>query len=128
MPREPLKNILLVEDDSDMQYLAMLALSQVGGFKVNVCSNGYEALEIVNKAHPQMILLDVMMPELDGPATLQKLRMNPATANIPIVFLTASTQEKDIERYKKLGALDIIPKPINPVTISQHLLDIWKKA
>ena len=84
-----LERILYAEDEPDIQAVAKLALEMVGGFTVQICNNGADALEKVTGFAPDLILLDVMMPGMDGPSTLQRLRADPATSNIPVIFLTA---------------------------------------
>ncbi len=84
-----LQRILLIEDDADIQAVGRLALEAVGGFTVRVCASGQDALETASAFAPDLILLDVMMPGMDGPTTFAALRAQPATAHIPIVFMTA---------------------------------------
>lgn len=127
MTRETLKTILLVEDDLDIQSIAKMALRQVGGFTIETCSSGAEALQKAPQFNPQLILLDVMMPLMDGPTTLVKIRENPSLANIPVIFLTAKAQAHEIEEYKKLGALDVIIKPFDPMKLASTVLSIWNR-
>jgi two-component system OmpR family response regulator len=120
-----LERILYVEDEPDIQAVAKLALEMVGGFQVLVCSGGAEALEKVGGFAPDLILLDVMMPGMDGPSTLQQLRANPATAAIPVIFLTAKVQATEVVRYQALGALDVLAKPFDPMTLANQVRQIW---
>lgn len=122
-----LKRILCVEDDTDIQAVTRLALEAVGGFEVTLCSSGEEALGSASTLAPDLILMDVMMPGMDGPTTLQHLRADPATANIPVVFLTARAQPSEINHFRSLGALDVIAKPYNPLTLAGYLKDIWSQ-
>lgn len=122
-----LERILYVEDEPDIQAVAKLALEMVGGFKVLICSSGTETLERVSGFAPDLILLDVMMPGMDGPSTLQRLRANPATAAIPVVFLTAKVQAAEVLQYQKMGALDAIAKPFDPMTLAANVRTIWEK-
>lgn len=128
MPKEPLKNILLVEDDSDIQEVAKMALSIVGGFNVVVCSSGAEALERVKEFSPQLILLDVMMPEMDGIMTFEKLRKIPQTETTPVIFMTAKVQPHEVAAYKTKGAQDVIAKPFDPMSLSKILMEIWEES
>ena len=123
-----LHKIMMVEDDPDIQAVASFALEAVGGFEVAVCSGGLEALERVDGFAPDLVLLDVMMPGMDGPTLLRQLRARPATAHLPVVFMTAKAQAHEIAGYKSLGALDVVTKPFVPMTLSQTLLDIWNRA
>lgn len=123
-----LERILCVEDEPDIQAVTRLALETVGGFEVMLCSSGQEALEKASTFNPDLILLDVMMPGMDGPTTLQHLRTDPATANIPVVFLTAKVQPAEIDYFRSLGALDVISKPYDPLTLASCLNDIWNRG
>ena len=121
-----LERILYVEDEPDIQAVAKLALEMVGGYQVMICSGGQEALDKVEAYAPDLILLDVMMPGMDGPTTLQKLRVNPATATIPVIFLTAKVQPPEVAQYQALGALNVIAKPFDPMTLAGQVRQIWE--
>ncbi len=120
-----LERILYVEDEPDIQQVAKLALEMVGGFTLQVCSSGQEALDSAEGFAPQLVLLDVMMPGMDGPTTLQNLRQLPALANVPVVFMTAKVQPQEVAHYKSLGALDVIPKPFDPMTLADQVRAVW---
>lgn len=122
---EPLTRILYVEDEPDIQIIAQLALETLGGFTLAVCSSGKEALEKIAAFQPQLILLDVMMPSMDGPTTLSELRKLPAFSNTPTIFMTAKIQPSEVNGYKQIGAIDVIPKPFDPMTLSTQVLEIW---
>jgi two-component system, OmpR family, response regulator len=122
-----LKKILCIEDEADIRTVAEMALGSVGGFKVLLCSSGAEAIEKAARFKPDLMLLDVMMPGMDGPDTLKALRALPGMATVPAVFLTAKALPSEIARYKKLGALDIIAKPFDPMTLADHVKNIWKR-
>lgn len=123
-----LKRILYAEDEPDIQAVAKLALEMVGGFEVLICGNGVEALQKVGDFAPQLILLDVMMPGMDGPTTLQNLRANAATAAIPVIFLTAKVQPPEVVQYQAMGALDVIAKPFDPMTLAAQVKAIWGRS
>lgn len=123
-----LRRILLVEDDQDIQIVAGLALQDLAGFEVSVCSSGREALSTAQSFAPDLIILDVMMPELDGPGTLAELRRLPDLAETPVIFMTAKAQPNEIAEYRKLGALDVIIKPFDPMQLGDDVLRIWRKA
>lgn len=106
-----LSRVLYVEDEPDIRAVAKLAMEAVGGFDVLVCENGEEAVQKSVAFAPQMILLDVMMPIMDGPATLKALRQIPELADVPVAFMTAKVQPHEIEQFKSLGAVGVIPKP-----------------
>ena len=120
-----LERILYAEDEPDIQAVAKLALEMVGGFKVLICGNGSETLAQVAGFAPDLILLDVMMPGMDGPTTLKNLRANPATASIPVIFLTAKVQAAEVAHYQQLGALSAIAKPFDPMTLATQVRQIW---
>ncbi len=122
-----LRRVLFVEDELDIQIVARLALEDIGRFEVEVCSSGTEALEIAPQFLPELILLDVMMPEPDGPTTLRALALKPETASIPVVFVTAKAQHHEIEEYLALGAIDVIVKPFDPMTLADRLREIWSR-
>ena len=124
---DKLTRVLYVEDEPDIQMVARLALEAVGGFTVEICSSGQEALERAPVFQPQLILLDVMMPVMDGPTTFKSLRDMPQFANTPVVFMTARVQPNEVEEYKKLGALDVIPKPFDPMKLSNQVQAIWER-
>jgi CheY-like chemotaxis protein len=121
-----LNRILVVEDEPDIQVIAKLALEAVGGFTVELCSSGNEALKTAPLFTPDLILLDVMMPGMDGPSTFKKLRELPQTANTPVIFITAKVQPHEVAQYRELGALDVIAKPFDPMTLSKTVSNIWK--
>lgn len=121
-----LQRVLYVEDEPDIQAVARLALELVGGFTVKVCSSGEEALREVQAFAPQMILLDVMMPVMDGPTTLKALRELPAARAIPVAFMTAKVQPQEVARYTELGALGVIAKPFDPMTLADAVRRLWE--
>lgn len=123
-----LERILCAEDVPDIQYVVKLALEMLGGYEVLLCGNGTEVLDQVGGFAPSLILLDVMMPDMDGPTTLERLRGDPNTAKIPVIFLTAKAQASDIKRYQALGALDVIVKPFDPMKLAAQVQEIWGQA
>lgn len=122
-----LQRIFYVEDEPDIQAVAKLALELVGGFTVKICSSGEQALREVVAFAPDMILLDVMMPGMDGPGTLKALRELPALANVPVAFMTAKVQAAEVAHFKSLGARDVIPKPFDPMLLASQLRAIWER-
>lgn len=125
---EQLTRILYVEDEPDIQTVARLALEALGGFTVEICSSGNEALSRAPDFQPQLILLDVMMPEMDGPATLRMLRGMPQFESTPVIFMTAMVQPGEVAGYKAIGAVDVIAKPFDPMTLSSQVLAIWERC
>jgi len=127
MSNNELKTILYAEDESDIRDIAQIALEDIGGFTVKYCSNGKSVLEASKELVPDLLLLDVMMPEMDGPTTLRELRKIPAFVSIPAIFMTAKIQTNEIEEYKLLGAIDTIPKPFDPMTLAETIKKAWNK-
>ncbi len=123
-----LKRILYVEDEPDIRTVAQMALEAVGGFEVLAYGSGREAVAAAPTAAADLILLDVMMPGMDGPSTLAALRALPATATTPAIFMTAKVQASEIEHYRSLGALDVIAKPFDPMSVSEEIARIWRTA
>lgn len=118
------EKVLYVEDDPDIRAIAEIALQDVGGFTARLCESGAEALEAAPAFAPDLVLLDVMMPGMDGPATLKALRRVPGLATVPVIFMTARLQRSEIEEYRALGAVGVIPKPFDPMTLSEQIADI----
>lgn len=127
MPIKPLNTILYAEDELDIREIAQIALEDLGGFEVIYCTNGYEVLEAAKNAIPDLLLLDVMMPGMDGPTALTELRKMPTYIQIPAIFMTAKIQIDEIHHYKTLGALDVIPKPFDPMTLAETIKLAWEK-
>lgn len=121
-----LERILCVEDEEDIRKVQLIALESLGGFKVLACASGAEAIQEAAAFAPQLILLDVMMPGMDGPATLKSLRTLPGLEEAPVIFVTAKVQQDEIDYYLELGALDVISKPFDPMTLSAQLKQIWE--
>jgi two-component system, OmpR family, response regulator len=125
MSAERLQKVLYVEDDGDIRTIALLALETVGGLQVRACASGAEAVQAAPAFAPQLLLLDVMMPGMDGPTTLARLRELPATASVPVVFMTAKVQASEVEQYRALGAIGVITKPFDPMTLARQVQDLW---
>ncbi len=121
-----LQRIMHVEDDPSIQQVAKIALEAVGGFTVHTCSSGQQALDDYSAFAPQLILLDVMMPGMDGPTTLQQLRQQFDLSKVPAVFMTAKVQSSEVESYKALGAADVVVKPFDPMALSGQIRQIWQ--
>lgn len=120
-----LERIMHIEDDPSIQEVARVALEIVGGFTVKSCDSGAMGLEEVAIFSPQLVLLDVMMPGMDGPQTLTELQKLPCMANVPVVFMTAKAQTQEVSAYRQLGAAGVIIKPFDPMTLSEQITDIW---
>jgi CheY-like chemotaxis protein len=122
-----LRNILYVEDDLLVRTTAKLVLEVIGNFHVRDCGSGREALLAAYDFHPDLILLDVVMPELDGLQTLERLRRMPHLMDTPALFVTGLTATTDIARYLEAGAIGVIPKPLAPMRLSEQLQEFWEQ-
>ena len=110
--------IIYTDDEADIREIAALALEMDPDFEVMTCDGGEPALELAARWHPHLILLDYMMPGLDGPATLERLRRTPAGAQTQVAFVTARVQSQDVARLFALGATGVVPKPFDPMTLA----------
>jgi CheY-like chemotaxis protein len=113
--------VLIVDDEDDIRELARIALERVGGLHVIAASSGEEGLTLAASEQPDAILLDAHMPGLTGPQTLERLKADDSTAAIPVVFLTGSVQMAEMEQFKGLGAVAVLPKPFDPMTLAKQL-------
>jgi two-component system OmpR family response regulator len=113
--------ILHVDDEPDIREVVEISLGLDPGFATRSCSSGEEALVAAIDWQPDIILCDVMMPVMDGPATLMRLRENALTASIPVIFMTARAQTRELDRFRSLGALGVIPKPFDPMTLAASI-------
>ena len=125
---DTLERILVVEDEEDIRAVAEVALEVVGGFTLQTCASGQEALEVIGDFGPQLVILDVMMPGMDGPETLRAIRERPGQTDVPAVFMTAKVQSEEIASYLAEGAVDVIPKPFDPMTLADRVRDIWRSC
>jgi two-component system OmpR family response regulator len=125
MTAATLARILLVDDQRDIRSVVGLALGKIGGFKVKVCASGEEALASAKEFVPDLLLLDMSMPVMDGVATLKGLRASGLQA--PAVFFTARMKPEEVGRYEELGVLGVIPKPFDPLKLGAQLRDLWKR-
>jgi CheY-like chemotaxis protein len=114
-------SVLMVDDEPHIRRVGELALRSVGRWEVRLAQSGEEALELALAERPDVILLDVMMPGMDGPMTLERLREQPETADIPVIFMTAKVQRHEVDRYLRLGARGVISKPFDPMTLPDEI-------
>jgi CheY-like chemotaxis protein len=117
-----MQKLLLVDDDPHIRQIAQISLED--DFAVTVAASGAEALELSEREQPDVILLDMMMPEMDGITTLSKLKERQSTANIPVIFLTAKVQSQDLENYRKMQVVGILSKPFDPMTLPGEIRKI----
>lgn len=120
--------ILLAEDEEDIQRLASMGFRKKGAWEVVLAADGEECLLLAQRERPDVILLDVLMPKLDGFATCERLKADPATRDIPVIFLTASTQRDETQRGLALGAIGYLHKPFDPVELPRQVLELLAQA
>ena len=118
---EMVKKVLLVDDDPFIRRIASISLASVGKFEVIVASSGPEGLQMAIEHRPDVILLDVMMPGEDGPTAIKKLQAAAATASIPVIFMTAKVQAEEVQQYLNLGAVGVITKPFDPISLPSEI-------
>jgi len=123
-----LRKIMHVDDEADILELTKMALEGVKGFEVASCNGWREAIETAPVFTPDLFLLDVMMPEKSGPETLVELRELPGFADIPVIFMTAKVDRDAIRDLQKTGAIAIIAKPFDPMTLGDQIENEWKQA
>jgi two-component system, OmpR family, response regulator len=123
-----LRTVLYVDDEPDIRLLVKLCLELSPGLCVELAASGTEALESARTLKPDLILLDVMMPGLDGAATLQQLRADPAFGHTPIAFVTAKAMPAELERLRALGAADVIAKPFEPLKLATQVRALWQRV
>jgi CheY-like chemotaxis protein len=116
-----IRKVMLVDDEDDIRTIGNLSLSRVGGWQTVLAASGAEAVSKAATERPDLILLDVMMPGMDGPTTLGRLRALEATATTPIIFMTAKVQKQEVARYLELGAVGVIGKPFDPMTLPSEI-------
>ncbi len=117
------KRILIVDDEDDIREVAELSLVSVGGFDVRTAQSGREGIERARAERPDAILLDVMMPDMDGPSTFAQLQELEETSAIPVLLVTAKVQPADRQRFAELGVAGVLPKPFDPMTLSEQVAD-----
>lgn len=122
------KCILIIDDEEDIREVAQLCLEAVAGWQVCTAQSGSEGLTLAQSQQPDAILLDVMMPDMDGLTTLEQLQANPLTENIPVIFLTAKNNLLDRDRLAQMGVKGIIPKPFDPMNLSKQVMQLLRNG
>ena len=126
--KPPLQKIMLVEDDGDIRTVAAMSLEMVGGLNVLACESGEGALDAMADFAPQLVLLDVMMPGMNGPEVLARMRARPEGAQVPVAFMTAKVQPEEIRALLALGVVDVIAKPFDPMTLPDQVKALWERV
>ena len=124
---EELKRVMCAEDDPDIRMILEFSLHRLGHYDLQLCAGGNEALERVDSFAPQLVLLDVMMPGLSGPQTLERLRQREVMRGVPVVFLTAKAMHGEVQSLMQHGAAGVIVKPFDPVALPQDVRVYWEQ-
>jgi CheY-like chemotaxis protein len=127
MPDRPLDRICYVEDDEDIQRIVRMSLERVGKMTVEVVTDPLKAIGVMTAFKPDLVMLDWMMPGMDGPTLFKKMKEDPQISALPVVFITAKAQSRDMAELMALGAAGTISKPFSPKDLPEQLRAIWKK-
>jgi two-component system, OmpR family, response regulator len=127
MPDRPLNRICYVEDDEDIQRIVRMSLERVGKMTVEVVGDPTVAIEAMTSFRPDLVMLDWMMPAMDGPTLFRQMKLRPETSALPVVFITAKAAQRDLDELTALGAVGTISKPFSPKDLPDQLRAIWKK-
>ncbi|HET7297285.1 MAG TPA: response regulator [Burkholderiales bacterium] len=125
MPDRPLNRICYVEDDEDIQRIVRMSLERVGKMTVAVVGDPTQAIETMAEFRPDLVMLDWMMPVMDGPTLFRQMKLRPETSSLPVVFITARASPRDLDDLKNLGAAGTISKPFSPKDLPDQLRAIW---
>ena len=125
MPSRPLNRICYVEDDEDIQRIVRMSLERVGKMTVAVVGDPTQAIETMAEFRPDLVMLDWMMPVMDGPTLFRQMKLRPETSSLPVVFITARASPRDLDDLKNLGAAGTISKPFSPKDLPDQLRAIW---
>lgn len=122
-----LKKIIYAEDEKDIQTIVQMVIDSISNYEIKFCDNGVELLEQYEEYAPDLIMLDVMMPELDGISTFNELKKLDKAKDIPVILITAKAQTHEVEEYLQQGLIGVITKPFDPMTICDTIQNIWEK-
>lgn len=125
MPTRPLQKVLYVEDDEDIQRIVRMSLERVGKMSIEVVGNSTLAIEAMKAYKPDLVMLDWMMPEMDGPTLFRKMKEDPEVADLPVVFITAKASSRELEQLITMGAKGTISKPFSPKDLPEQLRALW---
>lgn len=125
MPAQPLNRVLYVEDDEDIQRIVRMSLERVGKMTVQIVSDPLVAIDAMKQFKPELVMLDWMMPGMDGPTLFKKMLETPETKDFPVVFITARAQQRETAELRALGAAGVISKPFSPKDLPEQLRAIW---
>lgn len=122
-----LKRILYAEDEHDVQTIVEISVWSTSNYQIKICDNGKLLLDCVEEYNPDLILLDVMMPEMDGVTTLKNLKSNIKTRDIPVIFITAKAQTHEVSAFNESEVIGIITKPFDPMNLCSQIKEIWER-
>lgn len=126
MPDRPLQRVCYVEDDEDIQRIVRMSLERIGKMSVQVVSDPLTAIDVIKAYKPELVMLDWMMPGMDGPTLYRKMKEIPEVCDLPVVFITAKASQKELDELRGLGAAGTISKPFSPKDLPEQLKSIWK--
>ena len=118
--------VLVIDDEPDILEISRIALETVGGFEVSVCSSGKKLLELLPVFEPDLVIIDVLMPDMTGPEVFAEIRRRPEYNAVPVVYLTGVIQEEELADLRKTGVADVILKPFDPMTLADRINHVWK--
>ena len=127
MPAQPLNRVCYVEDDEDIQKIVRMSLERIGKMQVEVVSDPMVAIDAIKAFKPELVMLDWMMPGMDGPTLYRKMKETPEVRDLPVVFITAKASQKELDELRALGAAGTISKPFAPRDLADQLRAIWNK-
>jgi CheY-like chemotaxis protein len=127
MPDRPLNRVCYVEDDEDIQRIVRMSLERIGKMTVEVVGDPTKAIDAIKIFKPDLVMLDWMMPAIDGPTLFRQMKARPETSSLPVVFITAKAAQRDLDELTSLGAAGTISKPFSPKDLPDQLRAIWSK-
>ena len=127
MPARPLAKVCYVEDDEDIQRIVRMSLERIGKMTVEIVGDPAMAIDAITAFKPDLVMLDWMMPKLDGLALFRQMQQHPQISAIPVVFITAKASERDLDELMAMGVAATISKPVSPKDLPDQLREIWKK-
>jgi len=126
MPDTPLSKVCYVEDDVDIQRIVRMSLERIGKMQVEIVADPTAAIDAILAFQPDLVLLDWMMPVLDGPALFRQMRERPELRGLPVVFITAKASQRELDELRKMGAAGVLSKPFSPKDLPDQLRAIWR--
>jgi len=126
MPDTPLNKVCYVEDDEDIQRIVRMSLERIGKMQVKIVADSTVAIDAILAFQPDLVLLDWMMPVLDGPALFRQMRARPELRGRPVVFITAKASQRELDELRKMGAAGVLSKPFSPKDLPEQLRAIWR--